>query len=276
MKERIKKYLPWIYVAAIVYSLSVFLFLIKTSVLNSLPFTGFTEKLFYIFAIPTTQIAQYSGTVTMNEFGSRITEFTVLSEALIVAGLGIMMILVIAPFLLVKGYEKTDPQEPNKRSFSWYTGAGIMVISLTVSFLLMTVGTAEYFSTNEEIAEGRDKDRLRSELLALALDATDKMTLPHQIGGGNGSFANFVDERGERSYINIEDLEGYNSEYSFKFLFSESITDSSLTIIGISNNEGNNPEFINANGDSGKRQLSIKVNPYQEKMYSFQNNEFTN
>ncbi|MDZ7718231.1 MAG: hypothetical protein U5K72_05355 [Balneolaceae bacterium] len=110
----------------------------------------------------------------------------------------------------------------------------------------------------------RRLDQLQFEMFDLHFDASAKAILPQEKGGGGGHFTTFVADDGSTRPIQLSDLDRYNPDSKFNFVISENITDSTITIIGISDLEGNNPDFQNADGTTGHIQMRLTVNPYKD------------
>lgn len=270
MLERISKLNPWVF--AIVLAIGVHLLIVLLAELTS----GFQwyNTLIYIFASPSFNIVAHDVVYHINEFNGDPISTENFSNIALLSGLGVFVIFIVGPILLVKGYKQADKSDNKKqRSWTWNTGAILIFTSMVPVFISSTVGTKVYMNTNESIAESRDKDELRSALMNLALDASYMLFLPQEIGGGGGSF-NSVGE--ESRSIQLSDLDSYDSNSPYDFIIHEKITDSTITIIGVSEFKGKAENFKNLNGETGKRQLSVVVSPFKKNIFSMPHNELAN
>lgn len=237
------------------------------------PITRTVQKAGYLLADPSIILLEYTTRNAINQFGGDMSMQGFYS-AMLLGLMGVAVIFVLAPTLMVFGYKHSEKSEGSLRPITWHIGTGIVLAA--VSFGLYS--SFNWAIANDKMSEHahwqHSLDQLRFELIDLSFDASVKALLPHEKGGGNGSFTNFMAEDGSTRKIKLDDLDRYNPDSTFEFVLQEGISDSSITITGVSPYEGRNPDFQNADGSTGNIQLSITVNPYTEsRMHFKQENE---
>ena len=175
----------------------------------------------------------------------------------------IVMLFVVGPSLWVYGELKSDQQSNKsglKKGFVWYLGAVLVVIGLEVVPVSFTKALA-FQNTWGMADQHRENDRLRTELLKLGFDAVETYHRPRDQGGGGGSFQLTAAGNNLRK-IQLTDLDGYPVSEAMSFEMQDSTNaDSAITIYAISDKEGPDPNYSNADGRSGKIEIAITVTP---------------
>lgn len=220
MKEKISPLLPWMIVALIA---GIFIFIPKQ--------TSGMYALAYAITAPAMPLLQYTTVHAITVFGGGGFTFEPFMQAGLTAIAGLIVVLAVAPFLLAKGYRGLRADSLLKRSPAWYLGAILVVTSLGFSLFNSARMTTSYFTASTHITENALKDQLRSQLMTHGFAAAEQMLMPHQYGGGNGSFIDFRD--GDRAReLRLTDLKTWDENSQFSFQIQDSVTDSTLTIIG--------------------------------------------
>lgn len=221
------------------------------------------QKVGYMLADPSMILLEFATRNAIDQFGGNMG-IEGFSSSLIFGLTGVAIIFVIAPTLILIGYKKAGEINSRLRPAIWHVGTGIV---------LLAVGYGVYSSINwsaskKNIIESTERqhtmDQLQFELIDLYYNASAEVILPHERGGGNGQFTNFLAEDNSTRNIQLRDLDRYNPDSRFEFVISENVSDSTITITGVSDYEGNDPDFQNANGSTGHIQLSVTVNPYED------------
>lgn len=203
----------------------------------------------------------------INEFGNGNLDTGAYLEQRLIAFSGLIIFFVLGPSLWIYGelqYEKRDISKPGdrlKKGPFWYAGVILVVFGLNYS-IPGTVMKAYYFNKTWEGAdESRNIDRIRSQLFTLATDAAEHYYLSFK-GGKEGGF---IEDGREFS---LEQLENFSRDTQNEYVLAPVDSDSVITIYGIGYNDGAKSDFVNANGDSGKVQLAVKVRP-ESKLVDF-------
>ena len=263
MLDRIKNLNPWI----LAFLLALGIELLATLVMDSLnlDYRDILQNLGFIISLPALKITGYETVQAINDFAGKPEDLSQFTEVALTSGIGTFIILILGPFLLLKGYLQADQSENlQKRSWTWYIGAILIMLAFIPSVLSATVGTKVHLNSINSAEDSRQKDLMRSQLMNLALDASSTLFLPHKHGGGDGSFLTYGSSN---SPITLNDLSSYEKESAFDFRIHGEVTDSSLTIVGVSSRPGKDEEFQNVNGEIGRQQLAITVTPYKENIF---------
>lgn len=225
--------------------------------------TPIVQKVGYMLADPSMILIEFATWNSISQFGGEVG-MEGFSSALILGLTGVAIIFVIAPTLIVFGYKKSERVNSKLRPAAWHLGMGIVLIA--IGFGLYSSISFSVSKSNLVAATERQHtlDQLQFEMFDLYFDASTKAILPQEIGGGGGHFTNFLANDGSTRNIQLSDLDRYNPDSKFDFVISENITDSTITITGISDQEGNNPDFQNADGSTGHIQMSLTMNPYED------------
>lgn len=259
MKERTKSILNWT-VSLVIAGGVLFLILFPQS---NEPAAIAIKKTGHVLTNPSMIMLEYTTRNAVSQFGGDMS-MKGFNLALMSGLAGVTVIFVLAPAFMVFGYKKSEHSEKLLYPATWYLGTGIVIAAFGIGFY----SSVSWVNSNEAISEYADQqhtsDQLQFELIDLYFDAAVQAILPHEKGGGNGSFTNFRAEDGTTRNIRLSDLNRYNPDSPFEFVVSDAITDSTITITAVSDFEGNSPDFKNANGETGKLQLSLTMNPYED------------
>lgn len=259
MNERTKTILNW--VVALFVTGGVLLLILFPEAFGAVSPT--IQKVGYMLADPSMILIEYSTRNAISQFGGEVG-MEGFSSALILGLTGVAIIFVIAPTLIVFGYKKSETVNSKLRPAAWHLGMGIVLIAIGYGLY----SSINWSSNKKNLIEATERqhamDQLQFELMDLYFDASAKAILPHEKGGGNGNFTTFITDEGSTRNIRLNDLDRYNPNSEFEFVISDNITDSTITITGVSEYEGNNPDFRNADGSTGHIQLRLTMNPYED------------
>lgn len=259
MKERTKTIVNWAVVFAI--SGAILLLILFPQAFGAL--TPAVQKVGYMLADPSMILIEYATRNAISQFGGDMG-MEGFSSALILGLTGIAIIFVIAPTLILFGYKKSGTSDGSLRSAAWHLGMGIVMIAIGYGLY----SSLSWSSSKQNLIVSTERqhtiDQLQFELIDLYYNASAKAILPHSKSGGNGHFNNFIAKDGSTRDIQLSDLSQYNPGSHFEFVISENITDSTITITGVSDFEGNDPDFQNADGSTGHIQMSLTMNPYED------------
>lgn len=213
------------------------------------------------------EIAQHVDTIrAINEFGSGMADMESYWEERLYAFSGLAILFVLGPSLWIiseirnQEREISEAEDQLKKGPIWYVGVIMVVIGLNYALPVTIIKGVAFNNTWEGADRNREVDRMRSELLTLAADAAEFYFLSHREGEGDG----FGVKKSETGGFSLKDLKNYEPETSTEYLLGDAISDSSLIIYAVSNLDGSNPDFNNANGEKGKIQLAVEVRPEDE------------
>jgi len=266
MLEKIKNLNPWL--IAIGISIAVEILFSLLALMFNLDIDVLVSEIGYILSVPTMKIMAYDITQSINEFSGGGREFQGFSEITVTVILSMFVIFILNPYLLIRVYQQADRSGDSKqRSWIWYSGAILIMASIFPVLVSSVIGTKVFMNTKESAKNSREMDIIRSELMDLAFDASYRLFLPVEKGGGDGSFRGFGD--GTQT-ISLEDLESYSSDSGFEFQIHGEVSDSSFSIVAVSDNPGRKTDFENINGSVGRQQVSVEVKPYEEAIFQMQ------
>lgn len=179
----------------------------------------------------------------------------------------ILLLYIAGPVCWIMGEIRSQKEHIKFKSLIWYVG----VILVGIGLFSATYGTTDRFirfqNNAEQIKVDSAIDELRSDLRKIARKAVELYYLPSNKGGGSQSFQAFEDSAGTKRSIQLSDLSNHISTDN-TLVLKEVQSDSSITIYGISNVKGKDPDFKNANGEQGLLQLAINVHP-EDGFYDF-------
>ncbi len=182
---------------------------------------------------------------------------------------GLIVLFVVGPSLWIWSEIRNEENEnPIKKGITWYVGAIIVILGLVTGVLGSTVEAIVFQNTQESAAISKHEDSLRGQLGMLAFDAVERYHQLRSLGGGDGSFRGIQAGDTVRA-IQLPDLESYgNTDPETEFVLKKVESDSTITIYGIGQKKGGDPNFENANGETGKVQISITITPSTEDMFT--------
>lgn len=259
MKERTKTVLNWL--VALAVGAAVLLIIQFPEVFG--PITQSVQKTGYMLADPSMILLEFSTRSAISQFGGDMG-MEGFSSALILGLAGVAIIFIIAPTLILFGFKKAQTSNSLLHPAAWHLGTGIVLVAVGYGLYASINLSSNKKNLIESTERQHAMDQLQFELIDLYYNASAKAILPHERGGGNGHFTNFSADDGSTRNIQLSDLDRYNPDSEFEFVISENITDSTITITGISDQEGNNPDFQNADGSTGHIQMSLTMNPYED------------
>ena len=259
MNERIKPLLNWIFVLCITGIL--LLFIQFPQLFGAV--SPYVQKLGYMLSNPSMILLEFTTQSAISRFGGGVG-MEGFSFALILGLTGAVIIFGVVPALIVFGYKKSETLNDKLRPFAWHLGMGLALIAIGIGFK----ASNSFFEFKSVVVASAERqhamDRLQFELIDLYYDASATAFLPHERGGGNGHFTNFLAKDGSTRTIQLSDLDRYNPNGPFEIVISENISDSTITMTGVSDLEGNNPDFQNADGRTGRIQMTLTMNPYED------------
>lgn len=150
-----------------------------------------------------------------------------------------------------------------KKGLIWYMGVVLVIISLQVVPSSIIQGIL-FKNMAGSIAKGRNEDELRSGLYKLALDACETYYLPHNLGGAAQDFHMVPSDDGSMRSLRLTDLESYRRASPNTYQLAPVKSDSVIIIYGVGHQAGADPDFKNVDGQKGKLQLAVEVNPNQD------------
>lgn len=264
MNERTKTIVNW--AIPIIIAGIVLLLILVPNAFD--PFSNAAQRIGHLLTDPTPMLHGYVTRNAINQFGGDMSTEG-FNSALLYGLMGIAVIFVLAPSLMIFGYKKSKHSEGALYPITWHLGTGIVIAALSIG----VYSSVSWVKSNKAISEYTDRqqasDQLQFELIDLYFDAAAQAILPRDKGGGNGSFTNFMADDESMRNIQLSDLPRYNPDSEFGFAISENITDSTIAITGVTNYDGNDPDFQNADGRTGKFQLSLTVNPFDDTRVRF-------
>jgi hypothetical protein len=258
MNERTKTILNW--AIALGISGAVLLLILFPEAFGAISPTA--QKAGYMLADPSMILLEFVTRNAIDQFGGNMG-MEGFSSSLIFGLTGVAIIFVIAPTLILIGYKKSGDINSRLRPAIWHVGTGIVLVAVGYGVYSSINWSASKKNIIESTERQHAMDQLQFELIDLYYNASAEVILPHEKGGGKGQFTNFIADDSSTRDIQLRDLNRFNTDSQFDFVISE-VSDSTITITGVSDYEGNDPDFQNADGSTGHIQLSVIVNPYED------------
>ncbi|TYP94047.1 hypothetical protein LX73_1770 [Fodinibius salinus] len=190
----------------------------------------------------------------------------------------ILLLFIVGPACWIWGEIRSQKEHIKLKSFIWYVGVILVGMGLFSTIYGTTTRLISFQddsvqNNNKLIRLSKTADELESDLRKMARKAYELYYLPADRGGGGQSFLAFEDSTGVKRPIRLSDLNAHlQSDYIF--VLKEVQSDSSITIYGISDISGVDPDFKNADGRQGLLQVAINVHP--EDGFSNINNKESN
>jgi len=244
MSDKTKQYwwLPWAVVIALVLAVGV----VRSYFGN------------WFFGAPWSPASILVTKVGINEFSAGIADTNPYWSLRLNAFVVILLTFVVGPSLWVYGEIKNQsgsPQDALKKGAAWYIGALLIVASLQV--VPTTVMKGMVFQNTWSSAEkNKASDELRSGLTRLGFDALEYYYLPRELDGGGQTFAS-----PQGRAIHLTDLESYNPDASQTYTLTTVDSDTAIKIHGVSNQQGSDANFTNADGRTGRIEITMTVTP---------------
>lgn len=229
----------------------------------------FNYNWLYIYSLVPWETAQGVDTVrAINEFGEGIPDTAAHWEGRIAALTGLIVLFVIGPSLWIyseiqnQAKEITSRDDELKKGFMWYTGVMIVIAGLLYTIPVTAVKGYQFQNTWDSAAKNRNMDELRRDLANLAFDAAEQYYLSYSSENKAG-FKTISGKEGTERPITLRDLDSYARVDGSKnsYILAPMQSDSLLTIYGVGYEQGPDPEFENVNGQQGRMQVAVEVNP---------------
>lgn len=262
MNEKIKIYIPWIN-AILIVSILYFLYFVFRDNFQHLTYS----RIINILSAPSMELLGLSVRQALQQFGGPTIQESAFGLPLLFTAGGLILLMILAPYLMATSYQNMNTSDSSQKNIAWYTGVTILLLAISASFIGIVISSQTFVNTKSGVEINRSDAELRDNLRSLAFEASNQMIFPHELGGGNGSFTDFTTSSGESRNITLDDLQSHQNMNGNQFVIQD-ISDSTLTIIGISSVDGEDPEFENANGAKGKKQQAFEVTPNKQRIFS--------
>jgi hypothetical protein len=226
MNVRTNTFLTWAVAICIPIAVALISYFTKSSVMDSV--------LRYLNPSPYMELSILTTLESIARFSGETTEASEYRAVDLRMTISLLLVLVLGPYLFVKGYKKSEDMEGLKH-WMWYPGA---VAAIFISVLIIPAsiqGFKVWNNTIKSAAESRQIDLMRQELAEKILKAGEITALPAEMGGGSGSFDGFVTEDGGQRLIALSDLNDLNEDYEYRL---ETARNDSTLIIYVSKMSG--------------------------------------
>ncbi|MDZ7659566.1 hypothetical protein [Fodinibius sp.] len=161
---------------------------------------------------------------------------------------GIILFFIIGPsmwiFTEINNEKKPEPSDVLNKGLGWYVGTVLVALVLLYAVPGTAVKAYIFQNTWESADKSRTADQIRGDLLTMGLELSEQYYLSD----------------GKVETLNLKHLNSKPND-AYTYVLEKDNQDSVMTVYGIGNIEVGNPEFKNANGQKGKMQLTLEVDP---------------
>lgn len=246
-----KKWIPWAIVILLVGGTAILHFYLTTQTMINK--SVWWNNLVVQTVVPSGELLQYSVIESIRQFSGSEIETAVFWRAAGMSVLGLLIVLILAPWMFVKGYLSMERSgNPDKLIPLWYAGAAVIVVAISSHAYLMGNSLIQHQGNQTMIEASRSTDELRSVMMDLAFDASERMILPS------------AEEDGEDSVIRLESLPSYREWDQFEILITEQLGDSVLTLTGTLRDE-------NMAQASVSRPITMRITPQNDELFDYVN-----
>ncbi|PWN05441.1 hypothetical protein [Rhodohalobacter mucosus] len=246
-----KKWIPWAIVILLVAGIAGAHFYFTTQTLISKGVWWNNPVVQTV--VTSSEIQQYSIIESIRQFGGSGMEAAEFWRAAGMSVLGLVIVLILAPWMLVKGYYKMERSgNPDKLIPMWYAGAAVIVVAIGSYGYLFSVNLVNNQHNQAMIEAGRSTDQLRSVMMDLAFDASEWMILSSE------------QDAGDAATISLESLPTYREWEQFEISITEQLGDSVLTITGSLRDE-------NLAGAALAKPVTMRITPQKDELFDYVN-----
>lgn len=202
------------------------------------------------------------------------------SERLTALG-GIILIFVLGPSIWLAAEIKESRESlyaagATSKRIGWYAGLVVMLFGIILSVFSIINNIDKYYTFKDDVVSSRSKDEIRMRVTRMANEALRLSMLPHERGGGNGTFT--IIRRGDlKRPVKLTDLSSYpgKSGSQYDYILHE-VKPDTLTIVGVGHLEGEDADFKNVNGKTGRIQIAVQVTPEGSFVHNLNRPELNN
>jgi len=246
-----KKWIPWVIVILLVGAAAGTHYYFTTQTMISK--SAWWNNLVVQIVIPSFDISQYSIIESINQFGGSETESAQFWMSAGMSVMGFLIVLILAPWMLVKGYLKMEKSvNPDKLIPVWYAGAAVIVIAISSNAYYLSSYLTQHNENKTRIEARRATDELRNTMMNLAYDASELMILSSEKDYGNA---------GE---VSLKMLPSYRELGQFEISIQEQLGDSVLTISGSLRDENMASKAI-------RDPVTIRITPKKDELFDYVN-----
>ena len=198
--------------------------------------------------VVSSEIQQYAIIESIRQFGGSGMEVAEFWRAAGMSVLGLIIVLILTPWMFVKGYQSMErSSNPDKVIPAWYAAAAVVVITIGSYGYLITMNLINNQHNRAMIEAGRSTDQLRSVMMDLAFDASERMILSSEE---------------EAVSISLESLPAYREWEQFEISIQEQLGDSVLTITGSLRDD-------NLAGAAVAKSVTMRITPQKDELFDY-------
>jgi len=187
----------------------------------------------------------------INEFSDGTIDMGTYWEARWWALGGMILFFIIGPSMWIFSEIKNEKKPIRSNGLSkgpvWYVGVVLVALAFLYAVPITAVKAYVFQNTWENADKSRKADQIRGDLLTMGLELSERYYLSD----------------GKVETLKLENING-SSNAAYTYVLEKDKEDSVITIYGIGNINVGDPEFDNVNGQKGKMQLALEVQPHGE------------
>ncbi|MFN1835182.1 hypothetical protein AB2B38_007970 [Balneola sp. MJW-20] len=231
-------------------------------------FNGTWEK--YVIPNPSVVVKSISVITSINKFAgdpSFTPEF--LTEHyipnMIAVGSSLIFTFLLVPYIFIKALKAL---KSGKRNLVYYFGTTLMVFVLGWNMIGLPRTVTTSFQTVESANQSREMDRAREYLANAAYLAAKELVMNYRydVSGKSDSEYKLARNLGENLSPRLQDIEKMDTD-RFDLVIDREASDSSLVLHLVLDQESDKSNYENINGEKGKKELIIEVDPNKERFF---------
>ena len=238
--------------------------------LSYLSFEWFNTFESMLAPTPSTFLRGISTVISINEFGGEATfssEFVSdqYFPMLINSIVSLIITFVLVPFLFIKALQTF---QKGKRNVIYYAGTSLMVLVLLVQITILPISLISSSKSWNSAAQSEEIDMARKHLAEAAFIAAEKLIMDYDAVYSGDMDLQRLQDLGSNLTANLQEIDNMDTD-RFDIVINREASDSTLVMHLVLDQESDKPDVQNINGETGKKELVIEVDPKKDRFFTF-------